>query len=72
MITFTDIMKAAFTFVFGLQLENLPPAEDESKHARALDWAPTLVDREWEVAAFPQPFFSLTGQIPAHIISAWR
>ncbi|KAL7277826.1 hypothetical protein ACG7TL_008770 [Trametes sanguinea] len=72
MLTFTDVMKAAFNFVFGLQLETLPPAEDERKHAGALDWAPTPVDHDWEAVAFPQPYFSLTGQIPTHIIPAWR
>ncbi|KAI0669700.1 hypothetical protein C8Q78DRAFT_1080390 [Trametes maxima] len=71
-MTITDVMKAAFNFVFGLQLDTLPPPEDERKHAGALDGTPTLFNEEWEALAFPPPHFSLTGQVPTHIIPSWR
>ncbi|KAI0827925.1 hypothetical protein BC628DRAFT_1418034 [Trametes gibbosa] len=74
MMTFTSVMIAAFNFVFGFQLETLPPPEDERQHAGAVDGTPMprFLDEELEAMMLPQPFFSLTGQVPTRIISAWR
>ncbi|KAH9889484.1 hypothetical protein C8Q73DRAFT_707842 [Cubamyces lactineus] len=73
MSTLSKLMKAAFDFVFGLQLENFQRTEDERKHASRATNEPTMFpEREWEAVAFLQPYFSLTGQAPTHIYSAWR
>ncbi|KAI0332977.1 hypothetical protein GY45DRAFT_1320236 [Cubamyces sp. BRFM 1775] len=67
------MVKAAFNFVFGLQLEKLPSSEHARKHAsRNLDGSAMIYDREWEAVGFTQPYFSLTGQVPTHIYPAWR
>ncbi|KAI0653958.1 hypothetical protein C8Q70DRAFT_1058829 [Cubamyces menziesii] len=73
MSTLTKVMKAAFDFVFGLQFDDLQSVEDERKdRSRAINDSPMVREREWEAVAFPQPYFSLTGQAPTHIYSAWR
>ncbi|KAH9855994.1 hypothetical protein C2E23DRAFT_882738 [Lenzites betulinus] len=73
-MTFIDVMKAAFDFVFGLQLETLLPPEDERRDVGASDStpAPRYLDEELGALALPQPYFSLTGQVPTRIISVWR
>ncbi|KAI0628978.1 hypothetical protein C8Q77DRAFT_1161596 [Trametes polyzona] len=67
------MMKAAFNFVFGPQLEILSPPEEERGRAGALDGTPVVYNvEEWDVLAFAQPHFSLTGQVPTHLIPSWR
>ncbi|OJT06607.1 hypothetical protein TRAPUB_2534 [Trametes pubescens] len=46
--------------------------EDDRGHARPLGGTSHAFDEEWETIAFPPPFFSLTGQVPTHIVSTWR
>ncbi|KAI0776278.1 hypothetical protein BD413DRAFT_470046 [Trametes elegans] len=73
-MTFTDIMKAAFNFVFGLELDTRDPTpEEERRYAGAVDGTPTsTLNEEWEALAFPQAHISLGGQVPTHTFSAWR
>ncbi|EIW54466.1 uncharacterized protein TRAVEDRAFT_52171 [Trametes versicolor FP-101664 SS1] len=68
----SEIMKAAFDYMFGLQLKTQPLEEDHGGHTPTLGGISHAFDEEWETMALPHPFFSLTGQVPAHIISTWR
>ncbi|KAI0368952.1 hypothetical protein BV20DRAFT_1122326 [Pilatotrama ljubarskyi] len=75
MITFATIIKAAFNFVFGLQLETLPPPEDERRRPGAVDGTPAAAVNayeEWDVLAYPPPYFALSGKVPTHILTTWR
>lgn len=85
----SEIMKAAFDYMFGLQLKTRewhrfvhifgadearsePLQEDHGGHTPTLGGTSHAFDEEWETFALPHPFFSLTGQVPTHIISTWR
>ncbi|PIL33458.1 hypothetical protein GSI_04081 [Ganoderma sinense ZZ0214-1] len=71
-MTLADFMKAAFGVVFGYDLDAIVAVFDEEhRRSGSLSTGDRASLEDMDCFGYPQPYFSLSGQVPSRPFVAW-